>query len=61
MRLKFKDEKTEDTKIIELERRNGVSFSLKIDGEIIAIIWDDGRFYFYGKLESPRYKGRWDE
>ena len=62
MKLKFKEEIAKDTKIIELEKRSSEGdFVLKIDGELIARIWDSGEFYFYGQSENIKYKGRWDE
>lgn len=57
--LKIKGTQSEDNKI-ELEKYED-RIRVLIDGCMVAVFWDDGKFEFYGQGWPMRHEGKWDE
>ena len=46
---------------IQLVRNTTLSVEVRINNEIVARFYDDGRFEFYGQQDETQAKGRWKE
>lgn len=58
MVLKIKNKSDKDEDIIELERLDGGFVIVRINGENIATLYDDGEFVFHGQ-GTNKYRGNW--
>ena len=60
MKLKIKEDNKEEIGIITL-REDDQLVEVLINGEQIAIFWNNGKFTLHGVSDSDRFNGRWDK
>ena len=60
MKLKIKELKEEDVKEFCL-REIGDSIFIFVGKEMVGRLFNDGKFWWFGKKDKVQFKGRWDE